>query len=165
MDYTSPKAIAAKSVVDSGRFELADFLDKLDVIWLHGDMSKEERDALTGEAREKADPMGALPGVSERLAALEVEVGEMQARLDALESAQDGGEGGETEPEPADEYPAWHKPGSAKDAYYTGMKMTYTDGKRYVCVAPKGYGVSYGPDVLPDMWQLVEEEPGQGGEE
>lgn len=34
--------------------------------------------------------------------------------------------------------------------------MTYTDGKKYVCVAPDGYGVTYGPDVLPGMWKVVE---------
>ena len=152
-----------KGVIEQQRYELADMLTKIDTEWVLSSLTSEEREELVSLARSKADPMGALPGVSERLAALEVEMGEVQARVDALESAQGGGEtggggegGGEPEPEPADEYPAWHKPGSAKDAYYTGMKMTWTDGKRYVCTAPEGYGVTYGPDKLPDMWQLVE---------
>ena len=151
-----------KGVIEQQRFELSDMLTKIDTEWVLSSITSEEREELVALARSKADPMGALPSVSERLAALEVEMGEVQARVAALESAQGGGgqEGGEDgeepEPEPEDEYPAWHKPGSAKDAYYTGMKMTWTDGKRYVCIAPEGYGVTYGPDKLPDMWQLVE---------
>lgn len=35
------------------------------------------------------------------------------------------------------------------------MKMTYTDGKRYECIAPEDYGVTWGPDVLPNMWREV----------
>lgn len=153
-----------KGVIEQGRFELADLLAKIDTEWVLSALTSEEREELVALARSKADPMGALPSVSERLAALEVEMGEVQARVAALESAQgggseEGGEGGEEpEPEPADEYPAWHAPTGEHDCYKTGMKMTYTDGKRYVCIAPEGYGVTYGPDVLPDMWQLVEEE-------
>ncbi|MDM8301398.1 hypothetical protein [Collinsella tanakaei] len=50
---------------------------------------------------------------------------------------------------------AGKKPTCAEDAYYTGMKMTYTDGKRYECIAPEDYGVTWGPDVLPGMWREV----------
>ena len=156
----------AKGVIEQQRFELSDMLAEIDTEWVLSALTSEEREELVALARSKADPMGALPGVSERLGALEVEMDSLQARVAALESAQGGeqegggGEqgGGEPEPEPSDEYPAWHDPSGQHDCYYTGMKMTYKDGKRYVCIAPKNYGVTYGPDVLPQMWQLVEEE-------
>lgn len=152
-----------KGVIEQQRYELADMLTKIDTEWVLSSLTSEEREELVALARSKADPMGALPSVSERLVALEVEVDGLQTRMAALESAQGGGEtegggegGGEPEPEPADEYPAWHTPTGGHDCYETGMKMTWTDGKRYVCIAPEGYGVTYGPDKLPDMWQLVE---------
>lgn len=147
-------AACIRFVVDSGDFELADMLGKIDACWVQGSLTDGERGELTELARSKADPMGALPGVAERVAALELRVSDAESRLAALEDAQGGG----TDPEPADEYPAWHTPTGEHDCYKTGMKMTYTDGKRYVCIAPEGYGVTYGPDVLPDMWQLAEGE-------
>ena len=36
-------------------------------------------------------------------------------------------------PPETEEYPAWVQPTGAHDAYNTGDKMTYTDGKRYIC--------------------------------
>lgn len=86
------------------------------------------------------------------LEALEAWRTEVDARLSAVEA---GGTEPEEPEEPGDEYPAWKPPTCKEDAYYTGMKMTYTDGKRYECIAPEDYGVTWGPDVLPDMWREV----------
>lgn len=170
MDYTSPKAISAKSVVDSGRFELADFLDKLDVMWLQGDMSKEERDALTDEARERADPERSMPALASRVEALEAWRRDVETRLAALESGggQGGGtEGGETDPEPADEWPDYVQPTGAHDAYMAGDKITW-GGKRWTC---KMDGCVWDPGAYPDGWEYAGDapaedgEPEQGGEE
>lgn len=57
--------------------------------------------------------------------------------------------------DPLIEYPEWSQPTDATNAYYTGDKMTYTDGKKYICTAPEGYAVTFGPDVLPEYWQEV----------
>lgn len=174
MDYTSPKAISAKSVVDSGRFELADFLDKLDTMWLQGDISKEERDALTGEARERADPERSMPALASRVEALEAWRRRVESRLAALESGggQGGGtEGGETDPEPADEWPDYVQPTGAHDAYMTGDKITW-GGKRWTC---KMDGCVWDPGAYPAGWEYAEDAPAepeqtepdaeQGGEE
>lgn len=163
MDYTSPKAISAKSVVDSGRFELADFLDKLDVMWLQGDMSKEEREALTGEARERADPERSMPALASRVEALEAWRRDVESRLAALESGggQGGGtEGGETDPEPADEWPDYVQPTGAHDAYHVGDKITW-GGKRWTC---KMDGCVWDPGAYPAGWEYVEDAPAEAGE-
>lgn len=168
MDYTSPKAIAAKSVVDSGRFELADLLDKLDVIWLQGDMTKDERDALTAEARERADPERSLPALAERVEALEAWRRSVESRLAALEAGgeQGGGTegGGETDPEPSEEWPDYVQPTGAHDAYHVGDKITW-GGKRWTC---KMDGCVWDPGAYPQGWEYAgdaPEEPGDAGED
>lgn len=136
-------------VIEVGGFELADLLRRIDVLYVNGRLTDEERESLVEEARDKADPTAAYAPIEERLGALEAWRTEVEQRLAVIEA-------GETEPpEPKDEYPAYKKPTCAEDAYYTGMKMTYTDGKRYECIAPEDYGCTYGPDVLPNMWREV----------
>ena len=136
-------------VIEAGGYDLSDLLRRIDVLYVGGRLTDEEREALVGEARAKADPTAAYAPVEQRLEALEAWRTEVDAKLAAIEG---GGTGPE---EPVDEYPAWKKPTCAEDAYYTGMKMTYTDGKRYECIAPEDYGVTWGPDVLPGMWREV----------
>lgn len=140
-------------VIEVGGYDLADLLRRIDVLYVNGRLTDEERESLVEEAREKADPTAAYAPVEERLEALEAWRTQVEQRLAALEA----GEPEPPESEPEDEYPAWKKPTCAEDAYYTGMKMTYTDGKRYECIAPEGYGCTYGPDVLPNMWREVTE--------
>ena len=136
-------------VIEAGGYDLADLLRRIDVLYVDGRLTEEEREALVDEARAKADPTAAYAPIEQRLEALEAWRTEVDAKLAAIEG---GGTGPE---EPAEEYPAWKKPTCAENAYYTGMKMTYTDGKRYECIAPEDYGVTWGPDVLPGMWREV----------
>lgn len=138
---------AIKNVITSGRFELADLLGKMDKLWLQGSLTEAEHDELVALARAKHDPAGGY-------ASLEQQLHDLRVRVDALEQAQ----AGDTEDAPTvDEYPAYKQPTHAGDAYYAGAKMTWTDGKRYVCTAPEGYAVTYGPDVLPNFWELIAE--------
>lgn len=116
----------------SARLVLGPCGSAYDVLYVGGRLTDEERENLYELARTKADPDDSLPDVTERVGAIEERVAE-----------------------PEDEYPAYKKPTCAEDAYYTGMKMTYTDGKRYECIAPEDYGCTYGPDVLPNMWREV----------
>lgn len=46
----------------------------------------------------------------------------------------------------------WVAPTHAQDAYYTGEWMIWTDGLAYCC---QSNSVVYGPDVLPDAWEVV----------
>lgn len=132
-----------KNVIESGNFELKDMLGKIDKAWVQGGFSDAEREELITLARAKVQMDRGYADQEERFRRIE-------ERLSALEAAdkQDA-----EAPEQADEYPAWKQPTGAHDAYYTGAKMTYTDGKRYTCTAPEGYGVTYGPDILPGYWQ------------
>ncbi len=77
------------------------------------------------------------------------EMGKTILNLTDKVSKLDGGS--VTLPE-ADEYPAWVQPTGAHDAYNTGDKMTYTDGKRYICQMDN---CVWGPDVYPAGWKLA----------
>lgn len=136
---------AIKTVIASRRYELADLLGKIDKLWLQGGLTDADHDALAKLARDHHDPAGGY-------ASLEQQLHDLTARVEALERTQADGE----DAPDADEYPAYKQPTGAHDAYYTGSKMTYDDGKRYVCTAPEGYAVTYGPDILPNFWELVE---------
>lgn len=58
--------------------------------------------------------------------------------------------------DPAIEYPEWKQPTGAHDAYHRGDKITFTDGKKYECIAPEGVAVVWDPVTYPAYWQLVE---------
>lgn len=162
-----------KSVITSGNYELSDILTKIDTIWVQGQITDEQRTELVELARQNADPEQSYAPLQRQINALfvnmaeiSVQVSENTANIKAIKDklAEQGTEVPEPEPEPEEEYPAWKQPTNATDAYYKDNKMTYTDGKKYICIAPDGYAVTYGPDVLPDMWQLVEESKEEPGE-
>lgn len=142
-------------VINTGNFELADILHKIDTLWLQGDIDDDQRTELIGAAREKADPSSSYAPLQEQLNKLANELTALTARVTALE-------GGGTEP--ADEYPTYKQPTGAHDAYHNGIK--------YVCIAPDGMACVWDPDTYPAYWQEVagrateslEEGPTAGGE-
>ena len=135
-----------KNVINSRNFELSDILKKLDKLWLEGTVSDAEREELAELARGNANMEKGYAAQEERFRRIEERVKALEETINA--------DSGQTES--ADEYPAWVQPTGAHDACYTGAKMTFTDGQRYICTAPEGYAVVYGPDVLPDMWEKVD---------
>lgn len=149
-------------VINTGGFELADILHKIDTLWLQGDIDDGQRTELIGAAREKADPSSSYAPLQEQLNKLANELAALTARVTALE-------GGGTEP--ADEYPAYKQPTGAHDAYHNGDKVTY-NGTKYICIAPDGMTCVWDPDTYPAYWQEVtgeateslEEVPGGEGE-
>ena len=141
-----------KTLIESGGFDLTDMCNRIEVLFARGQLTEEESAELIDMAREHVEMAVAYPELSARVTELEVWRRDVEARLKALEGTEEP----DPDPDPEDEYPAWHTPTGAHDAYYKDDKMTYTDGKKYVCIAPDGYGVTYGPDVLPGMWKVVE---------
>lgn len=135
-----------KNVILSGNYELTDILAKIDTLWLQGSLTDEERLELIDMARTKADP-------SHSFAPIQAQIDALAQRVAVLE-----GKVKPADPEaPAEEYPPYVKPTGAHNAYYNGGKMTFTNGKRYLCTAPEGVAVVWGPDVYPDYWQEVTE--------
>lgn len=143
-----------KTVIKGKRFELKDMLRKIDVLWMQGSLTDEQKEELVNLARNDADMSKGYASTEQRLEALEAFRAEIEAWKKQIEQSDEMPDAGGTEEDA--EYPPWKQPTDATNAYYNGMKMTYTDNKKYECIAPEGYGVTYGPDVLPNMWKLVE---------
>lgn len=131
-----------KSLILTGRYELKSLLHKLDTLWLQSDLTDDERSALTALAREKTTPDMGYADMEARMKHCEEKIALVFDRLFGTQQEE--------------AYPLWQQPTGAHDAYYAGSCITFTDGKRYVCIAPAAYAVTYGPDLLPDMWQAAD---------
>ena len=108
-------------VIEAGGYDLADLLRRIDVLYVGGRLTDEEREALVGEARERAEPDAQLPSLTERVGALEL-------RVAALEDGtyQPG------EPEGDPEWPEYVRPTSKDEYYHKGDQVTFEDA-HYVC--------------------------------
>lgn len=159
-----------KDYINTGRYELKELTNKINTLWVESELTDEEREALLTLAQENADPTKGYASLQQQVDELRDDLKLTNEQLIELTTKVNQLIAGESpepvpEPEPGDEYPAWHQPTGAHDAYYKDDKMTYTDGKKYICIAPEGYGVTYGPDTLPQMWKLVEKmEEGESNE-
>lgn len=96
-------------------------------------------------------------GIEKQLETIFTNLAEMATAIKANTDRITQLEGGTVTPPETEEYPAYQKPQGAHDAYYTNDKMTYTDGKKYICIAPEGVAVVWGPDEYPAYWQEVTE--------
>ena len=142
-----------KNVIASGSYELTDILKKIDTIWLQGALTDEQRTELIDLARTSADPENSYAPIQKQIDTLYANMTEMGKTILSLTDKVSKLDGGSVTLPEADEYPVWVQPTGAHDAYKTGDKMTYTDGKRYVCQMDN---CVWGPDTYPAGWKLVE---------
>ena len=142
-----------KNVITSGSYELTDILKKIDTIWLQGTLTEEQRTELIDLARTSADPENSYAPIQKQIDTLYANMTEMGKTILSLTDKVSKLDGGSVTLPEADEYPVWVQPTGAHDAYKTGDKMTYTDGKRYVCQMDN---CVWGPDTYPAGWKLAE---------
>lgn len=142
-----------KNVIASGSYELTDILKKIDTIWLQGTLTEEQRTELIDLARTSADPENSYAPLQKQIDTLYANMTEMGKTILSLTDKVSKLDGGSVTLPEADEYPVWVQPTGAHDAYKTGDKMTYTDGKRYVCQMDN---CVWGPDTYPAGWKLAE---------
>lgn len=144
-----------KNVIISGRYELSDMLKKIDTVWLQGDLTDEQKAELASLAQEGADPENSYAPLQEQVKTLFENCEEMAAEILTLKEKVAKLEGEELPPVESEEYPPYKKPQGAHDAYHTNDKITYTDSKKYICIAPEGVAVVWGLDEYPAYWQEV----------
>ena len=123
-----------------GGFDLAGMIDRINYYHVAGQLTDAEREELITRAREKAVEEMEIDPKTEILA-LWAAVRELQKKVSA---------GGGDTPAPADEWPAFVQPTGAHDAYNTGDKMTYTDGKHYVSRIDNNV---WTPEAYPQGWE------------
>lgn len=136
-------------VIRAGGYNLADLLHRIDVIYVSGKLTDEQREQLYTLARTDANPQDSLAPVLDRLDILEAWRKDVDAKLAELE-------GGEPEPPaPGEEWPEYVAPTGAHDAYYNGDKVTF-NGERYTCIAPEGTPCVWDPSTYPAYWNKEE---------
>lgn len=123
-----------KNVIQSGSYELADILGKIDTLWVQGSLTEDERLELMAMARAKADPQNTFAPLQEQIDALAERVAKLEGQ------------------KPTEEYPQFVQPTGGHDAYYAGAAVTF-DGKKYICIAPEGVAVVWSPEVYPAYWE------------
>ena len=153
------------SVIESGHYELADMLAKIDTLWVQGDLDDEQREYLVTRARENADPVNSyvdtptqLASIFSRLHDLELAMAAINATIENLaKSVEELGKPAEIE-KPSEtvdtSYPEYRQPTCAVDCYNTGDTCTY-NGKKYECLID---GCVWNPDVYPAGWKEVKDE-------
>lgn len=153
-----------KNVINEGRYALNDILTKIDIIWIQGDLTDDEKTNLVNMAREHALPENSFAPVQMQIDVLAAQVTALKSeielhakRIEALNTTISNLGGEVTEPEVPveEEYPSYVQPTGAHDAYHRGDKITFTDGKKYECIAPEGVAVVWDPATYPAYWQEV----------
>ena len=140
-----------KMIIGHGEYELLDMISRIDALYVKGRIKMEEMDELKELAREKAKAENSYAPIQEQVNEAFEMIAMLQKQIDEIKGITSS-----DEEETTDEWTQWTQPTGAHDAYYEGEKITYTDGKRYTCIAPEGVACVWGPDVMPEYW--MEEE-------
>lgn len=129
-----------KNVIESGRYELNDMLEKIDTIWIQGDITEEQKKELVMVAQANADPSQSnaplqeqIEEISKKQIALEETVRALSATVQKIkETVESGGTVvPEPEPQPQEEYPAWEPyNGIPPVKYQVGSKVSH-NGKKW----------------------------------
>lgn len=133
-----------KSVIENKNFDLNDISKKINKMYIENMITEEEKNELDNLSREKAK--------AENSYDLQKQIDNIVARLEKLENANVT----DTE-ETTEEYPEFKQPSGAHDSFQIGDKITYTDGKKYICKMPD---CVWAPDVYPSAWEEVVESEG-----
>ena len=151
-----------KTIIDAGGFNLADLTHRINVLFARGELTEEESAQLLTMAQEEAKAEDQLPPLPERVSELELRTSALEERVSEMESAVGDSEpredsdadGTDTGPDYDPEWPPYVRP-TSKDTYYNkGDKITFTDGKHYICIKNN---IVDGPDINPNVWKLIED--------
>lgn len=120
-----------KMVIENKDYELSDILRKIEVRWINGDITQDEKSELAALARDNAsaknsvDIFGMISALDERVRVLE--------------------ESSNTDGTSAQEY-------VSGKIYYAGDIITF-GGKTYICTAPEGAVCVWSPQDYPAYWK------------
>ena len=141
-----------RDVIRSKDFELKDILNKINTVWVRGELTQEEMTELTELARNNARTENSYASLQEQIDNTNSRIDKLEERIAKLESTGETGTEDSTESE--EEYPEYVQPTGAHDAYKIGDKITF-NGKRYIC---KMNGCVWNPNTYPAGWEEVIED-------
>lgn len=122
-----------KAVIDSKDFELRDILNKINVLWVQGNLNDEQKAELIGKAQGNADYKNSVD-ILKKLEELEKRVSALESNNEEIEQPEDYAEFVEGK---------W---------YYNGDIVTF-ENVVYICIAPDGQVCTWSPSEYPDYWQ------------
>lgn len=157
-----------KNVIESGRYELNDMLEKIDTIWIQGDITEEQKKELVIMAQTNADPAHSNAPLQKQIEELAKQQSILRSEVDILsatvqkikETVESGGTVvPEPEPQPQEEYPAWEPyDGIPPVKYQVGSKVAHNGKKWESMVAnnvwePGAFGVD--ESIWKEIAQMV----------
>ena len=157
-----------KNVIESGRYELNDMLEKIDTIWIQGDITEEQKKELVIMAQTNADPAHSNAPLQKQIEELAKQQSTLRSEVDILsatvqkikETVESGGTVvPEPEPQPQEEYPAWEPyNGIPPVKYQVGSKVSHNGKKWESMVAnnvwePGAFGVD--ESIWKEIVQIV----------
>jgi hypothetical protein len=136
-------------IINSGNFELADIIHKINILWLQSEITENEKDSLIRSAREKAKPENSYAPLEKQIEEAFKKISKLEESIDKVGKLETGKP---TDPalEP-EEYPEYKQPLGAHDAYNTGDKVTFK-GKKYECIKDN---CVWDSETYPDGWKIV----------
>ena len=149
-----------KNVINTGDYELKDFLEKINIMYIEGEITKEQKDELDNLARKNANPENSYAPLQEQIDNLYLELNTLKSTVEAnargmsaLKEVVEKLGGTITEPEipVTEEYPEYKQPTGAHDAYKVGDKITF-EGKKYTCILDN---CVWSPTEYPSAWQEI----------
>ena len=149
-----------KNVINTGDYELKDFLEKINIMYIEGEITKEQKDELDNLARTNANPENSYAPLQEQIDNLYLELNTLKSTVEAnargmsaLKEVVEKLGGTVTEPEipVTEEYPEYKQPTGAHDAYKVGDKITF-EGKKYTCILDN---CVWSPTEYPSAWQEI----------
>lgn len=130
-----------KNVINGGNYELKEILYKIDVMYVEGNITEEQKEELYNMARGNAKAENSYAPLQQQID----DLAERVAKLEGKENTEDT--------EVIEEYPEYVQPTGGHDAYKIGDKVTY-NGQKYECLIDN---CVWTPDVYPQGWKLIEE--------
>ena len=115
-----------KNVIVSGKFKLSDMTNKIDILWLQGDLTDDQRTELNTLMKEHLNPETEMPEALQMCRALKEEVESLKERVTKLENG-----GVAPEPPAGIEVPAWEPWDGISNKYQYGAVVTI-DQKYYI---------------------------------
>ena len=149
-----------KNVINTGDYELKDFLEKINIMYIESEITKEQKDELDNLARTNANPENSYAPLQEQIDNLYSELDALKSTVEANAKGMSalketveklGGTVIEPEYPPVEEYPEYKQPTGAHDAYKVGDKITF-EGNKYECILDN---CVWSPTEYPSAWQEI----------
>lgn len=154
-----------KNIILNENFDLSWIILNIKKNCARGDITDDQEEELIVLAQKHANPQNSYAPLQKQIEvafskidSLSKTINKLDERIRAIES---GNSQEPQEPETEDEYPEYVQPTGAHDDYHRGDKITFTNGKKYECIAPEGAAVVWDPVTYPAYWQEVIEDAEQ----